>query len=139
MSLDKKTNVYFEKVEPGFTGTWGMLKLWRVWMKETAEFMKSNGVVMPDYIDGNGKSHGKREFRADDAHELFTARWMGVDNNGRRYSWALRSKNPDLMPAPKEKRLYAMDKHQDWAIERGLKLFNPEKSELRELTMRQEQ
>ena len=137
-SMEYPKNVFIEDCEQEFTGSWSMLKLWRKWMDETAKFMAGNGVVMPHYIDKDGNHHGKRSFKADDAHELFTARWMGVDGNGSRYSWALRSTDKNIKPAPKGKRLYAMEKHLNWATEKGLKLTNPEDSEFRKVSMETE-
>jgi len=149
VELDSKFYEMYKKygkltvtIEPGiesdFHGTWPMARLWRKWMQETADFMTASGVKMSEYIDSKGKAHGERPFNPNDAHELFAKRWLGVDEKGRRYSWALKS-NPDRPKAPKSKRLYAMDKHQAWATERGLSLTNPENSEFRKLQMKQEQ
>lgn len=124
--------------EPG-TGSVPMLRTWRGWMGETAEYMAASGCTMPGYIDSKGNAHGKRPFNADDAHELFTMRWLGSDENGNRYSWKMRDKSGEVTPAPKSKRLYAMDKHLAWATERGIKLTVPRDGEYAKLSKRQEQ
>ena len=136
--LEGKWHVYWEQPEPEFVGTWSMLKLWWKWMGQTAEFMHNNGVRMPHYVDSQGNNHGERFFKADDAHELFTARWMGTDKHGRRLSWSISKNDSHRVQAPKSKRLYAMEKHQAWAVEKGINLANPEDSEFRKLQMEQE-
>lgn len=110
------------------TGTVPMLRTWRGWMAETARHMAAMGCVMPLYIDSKGVPHGTRPFNADDAHELFTIQWLGCDEDGRRYSWAI-SNNPDVTVAPKSKRLYAMDKHVQFCAERGIKITIPRNGE----------
>lgn len=106
------------------TGKWGMAKVWRKWMSETAEWMARQGATMPLCFDKDGKPYGYRAFNEHDAHELFTARWLGVDSDGKRYSWSKKGRD-GMIPAPKSKRFHAMQMHEIWATERGIKLFNP--------------
>ncbi|MDP1931930.1 MAG: hypothetical protein Q8L60_10780 [Gammaproteobacteria bacterium] len=119
------------------TGTIPMLRTWRGWMGETARHMAAAGCTMPLYIDSNGVAHGKRPFRGDDAHDLFTSMWLGCDENGNRYSWSI-SSNPELTVAPMSKRLYAMDKHVAWCAERGIKITIPRTGEYAEGMREQE-
>lgn len=119
------------------TGTVPMLRTWRGWMGETAKFMAAAGCFMWMYVDKNGVGHGKRPFNANDAHDLFTSRWLGLDEQGRRYSWAM-SKDPELTVAPKFLRLHAMNLHLQYATERGIKLTIPRNSEFQRLQDEQE-
>lgn len=109
-------------------GTVPMLRTWRKWMAETAAFMAARGCTMPHYIDKDGKHHGTRPFNADDAHELFTSTYLGVDEHGRRKSWSLTSADNEIQASMGD-RLHAMDTHLQWALEKGIKLTIPRKSE----------
>lgn len=111
------------------TGTIPMLRTWRGWMAETARYMAASGVTMPLYIDGEGNFHGTREFNADDAHELFTMKWLGADEHGRRYSWSMSRKDASIKQAPHSKRLFAMDRHVQWCAERGINITIPREGE----------
>lgn len=119
------------------TGTIPMLRTWRGWMAETARHMAHMGCTMPLCIDANGNPHGSRPFNADDAHELFTMKWLGADEDGRRYSWSM-SNSGELIQAPFSKRLYAMDKHVQWCAERGIKITIPRTGEYAEGMREQE-
>jgi len=119
------------------TGKWGMARLWRSWMGSTAKFMCGNGVTMPLMFDASGKPFGKREFNPEDAHELFTAQWLGTDADGTRLSWS-KSGRDGMRAATKGERYMAMLRHENWATERGIRLFNPKYSEYRELQQQQE-
>jgi hypothetical protein len=119
------------------TGKWGMARLWRSWMGSTATFMAANGVTMPLMFDKEGKPYGKRDFNPDDAHELFTQQWLGVDSDGTRLSWS-KSGRDGMRPATQGERFNALRKHESWATERGIRLFNPRDSEYRELQEQQE-
>jgi|GEM_PF-1253709 len=116
------------EVKSESTGTIPMLRTWRGWMGETARYMASQGCTMPHYIDSKGIARGRREFNGDDAHDLFTTLHLGCDENGRRYSWSM-SKDPDVTQAPHSKRLYAMDKHVHWCVEKGIKITIPRTGE----------
>lgn len=114
------------------TGNWSMTRLWRAWMNTTAEFMAGKGVTMPLYIDSNGNFHGKRRFNSDDAHELFTAKWLGVDENGKRLSWSKCGRD-GMRQATKGERFIALQRHELFCTERGIALLNPRDSEYQEL------
>lgn len=114
------------------TGKWGMSRLWRAWMSTTAKFMAAQGCTMPLMIKGDGGHFGKREFNANDAHELFTAQWLSVDAKGIRLSWAKQG-HDDMRPATKGERYTAMMKHENWCVEKGIKLFKPRGSEYSQL------
>lgn len=119
------------------TGTIPMLRTWRGWMGQTAQHMAAAGCFMPLYIDSQGVARGRRAFNGDDCHDLFTSRWLGVDEQGRRYSWSM-SSNPELIVAPKFLRLHAMNLHLEWSTERGIKLTIPRNSEFQKLQEAQE-
>lgn len=105
------------------TGKWGMAKVWRKWMSETAEWMARQGATMP-LCWKDGQPYGSRAFNEHDAHELFTAQWLGVDAEGNRLSWSKKGRD-GMRPATKSERFHAMQRHESWAVERGIKLFNP--------------
>jgi hypothetical protein len=113
-------------------GTIPMLRTWRKWMGETAAFMAARGCTMPHYIDSSGKHHGTRPFNADDAHELFTSTYLGVDEEGKRKSWSLTSADTEVQASMGD-RLHAMDTHLLWCMEKGIKLTIPRKSEYQQL------
>lgn len=129
--LEEKPNLVVSMQEAG-SGKWGMARLWRMWMSTTGEWMASQGVTMPMFITPEGKFVGKRPFNAEDAHELFTSRWLGVDENGLRLSWS-RSGHDGMRPATKGERLGALRSHEEYANERGLLLFKPRDSEYQKL------
>ena len=140
---DDETLAYVQRLAPAHklvvkapnteTGSIPMLRTWRGWMNETATFMAWRGCKMPLYIDSTGTPQGSRIFNADDAHEMFTRLWLGVDEKGNRYSWAMRSKDPEVVVAPKSRRLFAMDKHLEWSIEKGITLTIPRHGEYADL------
>ena len=113
------------------TGKWGMARLWRSWMATTAEFMAAGGCKMPLMIGRDGKWHGEREFNNNDAHELFTSQWMGVDEQGSRLSWAKSASNGARV-ATKGERFNALRRHEEWALNKGIKLWIPRESEYKE-------
>lgn len=115
-------------------GKWGMARLWRSWMKITADYMAANGAKMPLMTREDGSWYGSRPFNEKDAHELFTAQWLGVDENGNRLSW---KKSEGENVADKGQRFIAMMRHQDWCIEKGIALPKPRNSELHELEQSQ--
>lgn len=115
------------------TGTIPMLRTWRMWMAQMAQHMAANGAVMP--LWPMHPERGSRPFNADDAHESFTHLLLGCDENGQRYSWSMGSgKNQ----APKDKRLYAMDKLVAMAFEKGVALKIPQNSEYSKLKQENE-
>jgi len=116
------------KISSAYEGKWGMARLWRSWMATTAQFMAQNGVTQPLYIDSNGKAHGSRPFNKDDAHELFTMRWLGTDEKGNRLSWAKTSKD-GRRKADKGERYHALVQHEDWCLNKGVALLKPRDSE----------
>lgn len=115
------------------TGKWSMARLWRKWMSETASYMANRGSVMPLMTREDGSWYGSRPFNADDAHELFTSQWLGVDSSGNRLSWAKSGDNA----ADKGQRFIAMLRHQDWCVQKGIMLTMPRDSEFNDLLERQ--
>ena len=121
--------------QPAGTGNWGMARLWRSWMSTTAKFMAGNGAKMPLMIKADGTWYGERQFNSEDAHELFTRQWLGVDENGKRLSWAA---SGDQRKATKGERYNALRRHEEWAINKGIMLFKPRDSEYEKLSQEQE-
>lgn len=120
------------------TGKWGMARLWRAWMSSTAVWMAKNGATMPLCLDKTGSNYGARPFNSNDAHELFTTQWLLVDADGTRLSWA-KDDHDGMRKATKGERFLCMLKHEQWAIERGIKLFKPRDSEFSKLEDEQNQ
>ena len=116
----------------GKIGKWGMARVWRAWMSDTAKWMAKNGATMPLYVKSDGSVYGNRPFNKDDAHELFTSQWLGVDKNGDRLSWAKRA-HDGMRVATKGERFLAMQRHEQYATERGILLFNPRDSEYQQI------
>lgn len=122
--------------QPANTGKWGMARLFRKWMATTADFMANNGVTMPLMTKSDGTTYGTRRFNADDAHELFTAQWLGVDQEGVRLSWSKTGRD-GMRPATKGERFDALRKHENWCVEKGITLFVPRDSEYMQLIKEQ--
>ena len=85
---------------------------------------------MPLVIKADGTMYGTRQFNAEDAHELWVKKWLGVDSNGDRYKTATGDKG---------NMLFMMDKHLQWAAERGLSLTIPKDGEYAKLTREAQQ
>ena len=117
------------------TGKWGMAKLWYKWMSETAAWMAANGSKMPLMIKADGSWYGSRPFNEKDADELFTAQWLGVNEKGERLSW---QKKEGANTADKGQRYIAMLKHENWCIEKGIKLTIKRDDEYSELKAKQD-
>ncbi len=122
--------------EKATTGKWGMARLWRAWMATTAKWMSENGAKMPLVINKDGGQYGSRPFNADDAHELFSAKFLPTLPNGERLSWSKDTGN-GRVKADRAQRLHAMQQHDAWATERGIYLFRPGDSEYQQLIDRQ--
>jgi len=120
------------------TGKWTMSRLWRKWMSITAEFMAANGVTMPLMLKADGSAYGKRAFSCDDAHELFTSQWLGLDADGTRLSWSKKG-HDGMRPATKGERFNALRKHENWCVDKGVRLFVPRNSEYEQLQREQNQ
>jgi hypothetical protein len=115
------------------TGKWGMSRLWYMWMSQTAEWMVERGAKMPLFLNPDGTYRATRLFNEDDAHELFTSKYLFLDAYGTRLSWARKAHN-GMRPATKAERWLAMLKHDQWATEKGILLFHPRDSEYQQLT-----
>lgn len=110
-------------------GTIPMLRTWRLWMATAGEYMANNGATMPLCLDKDRKPYGSRPFTADDAHELFSYQFMPVAN-GVRKSWVIHSdKHGEMQAASIGEKLHAMERMQQWAVERGINLYADENSE----------
>lgn len=115
-------------------GKWGMQRLWRSWMAVVADFMAENGATMPLMINQKGETYGKRRFNAQDAHELFTSQFLGLNEKGERLSWR---KSEGENVADKGQRFLAMLKLQAWCVEKGINLPMPRDSEFNDLNENQ--
>ena len=118
--------------KPKSEGKWGMARLWRSWMESTAEYMAFKGAVMPMFIDKDGTMRGERKFNKQDAHELFTIKWLGTDNKGSRLSWARKPADGETI-ADQGQRFHALQRHEQWMTERGIKFINPREGEFASL------
>jgi len=127
IELRDSPSLLFTSQDPSI-GKWGMAKLWRMWMSETAKFMAANGSVMPLMIAKDGSWFGERPFNEKDAHELFTSQWLGLDGEGKRLSWA-KDDREGMRKATKAERYIAMMKHENWCIEKGINLPAPKDSD----------
>ena len=126
------------KTQDANTGKWGMARLLRSWMTTTARFMAASGVTMPLMMSADGQQFGQREFNAEDAHELFTSKWIGVGEGGQRLSWS-KSGNNGKRAATKGERYNALRQHDQWCVERGITILMPRDSEYEQLTQEQNQ
>lgn len=124
----------FTVTEHNGTGKTGMLRLWRKWMAITADYMSANGSKMPLMTRSDGSWYGSRPFNSDDAHALFTSQWLGLNEKGERLSWVM-SDGENV--ADTGQRFRAMLQHEDWCLEKGIKLPQPRNSELHELKGKQ--
>lgn len=113
-------------------GTVPMLRTWRGWMRETARHMARHGCTMPLMFDKDGNPFGSRPFNEYDAHELFTSRFLGVDEFGRRKSWAMNPEGDEEVTATMADRLWCMDRMMEWAAEKGINLTIPRNSQYEE-------
>lgn len=129
--------VVIVKTQSAKTGKWGMAKLWRSWMATIAECMAANGAVMPLVMGKDGTYKATRPFNADDAHELFTYKCLGEDENGNRLSWS-KTGHDGMRAATKGERWHAMRMVEQWATERGIVLYNPADSEYMQYLQEQE-
>lgn len=132
----KESPVLVVSVNSAHTGKWGMTRLWRSWMAPTAKFMADNGVKQPLMIKSDGSWYGERPFDENDAHELFTRQWLGVDKDSIRLSWS-RKAHSGMRVATKGERFNALRKHEEWALSKGIILFKPRGSEYERLEQEQ--
>lgn len=134
--LDSES-VLIASTQSAKVGKWGMTKLWRAWMQSTAEFMADNGCTMPLVIDSDGTAFGTRKYNSEDAHLYFTHLHLGVDKDGVRLSWSRQGRD-GMRAATKGERFNALQRHEAWASERGIKLFKPRGSEYEKLELEQD-
>ena len=119
-------------------GTIPMLKLWRMWMSDIAEFKAARGSVMPLYIDEQGNHIGQRKFNAEDAHEAYTYLCLGCDERGIRYSWAVNTdKYQDRVTADLGRKLRAMQKFHEHCLEHAIPIRIPDRNEYSDLMRKQ--
>lgn len=128
-SLDLSGKPWVFKWSRENPNSWPMKKTWRMWMRETADWMAGNGATMPLCMR-DGQPWGSRPFNEQDAHELFVSHHLGVDEKGERYKTA---------DGDKGQMLLMMDKHVAWATERGLMLTIPQDGEYMKLKSASEQ
>lgn len=107
-------------------GKWTMTRLWRSWMNSTAIFMADAGVFV-DVKNKSGQVIFRRKFNKDDAYELFCSK-LCCDENGNRLSWGKKGRD-GMRTANRGERCFAMQQHQQWMVERGIKHLNPNDSD----------
>lgn len=107
-------------------GKWTMARLWRSWMDSTAKSMAKRGVNML-IVNADDICISERPFDANDAHELFTSKYLS-DENGQRLSWSKKGRD-GMRQATRGERVYAMEQHQAWMIDKGISHMNPDDSE----------
>lgn len=117
-------------------GSINMLRTWRGWMGETAAYMAALGAKI-NYTNDAGVVYFTREFNGDDAHDLFTSKYLGTDEEGRRKTWSMSRKDDGAIQASIGDRLWAMDRHLEWCTEKGWKLTIPRNSEYTKLKAEQ--
>ena len=113
-------------------GKWGMTRLWRSWMSDTAKFMAGNGAIMPLWVNPDGTYTRTRQFNKNDAHDLFTIKYLGTDESGNRLSWVNSPADGEVV-ATQGQRFHALQQHQIWMTERGISHINPRDSEFASL------
>lgn len=118
------------------TGSQSMLNTWWMIVTEVSQWMAWQGAKMPLYVDKNGNWVGERRFTKDDGHEAFTVLFLGTDEQGRRKTWK-RSSTTDEVVASIGDRVWAIDQLIQLAVEKGITIRIPEKSEYRKLKARQ--
>jgi hypothetical protein len=114
------------------TGKWGMARLWRGWMGKIGAWMAEQGAVMPTVLDKDGKYKNTRAFNENDAHELFTSKFLLLNAGGERLSWS-KSGRDGMRAATKGERFFALQQCEEWATLRGIILFTPRDSEYNQL------
>lgn len=106
------------------TGRWTMARLWRAWMQPTTSYLVQRGYHQALLLDPQGRPYGQRNLTEEDAHQAFTAQWLGVDRAGFRLSWS-RTGRPGMRAATARERMTALQRHQAWAQRRGVSLEIP--------------
>ena len=110
------------------TRTTKMNKLWRKWMQQTASWMNGQGARI-EVKNKKGILIHKRHINQQDAHEMFVMHWLGCTDEGLREMTAGMQKG---------RMLYMMDKHSEWAVQKGLLLIYPSDSEYNKLKQESE-
>ncbi len=107
-------------------GKWTMTRLWRSWMGSTGKFMADRGVNML-IVNSDDICISERPFDQNDAHELFTNKYL-QDGRGKRLSWSKKGRD-DMRQATRGERVFAMQQHQAWMVDKGIKHMNPKDSD----------
>jgi len=126
-ALEKEPHLVVS-VKGASVGKWGMSRLWYSWMATVAKHMDDAGVKMPLMLDFTGVQYGTRSFNANDAHDLFSFKFLPLGENGNRLSWS-KSGNKDSRAADKGERFHALRQLEIWATERGITLLKPRDSD----------
>ena len=126
-ALEKEPHLVVS-VKGANTGKWGMSRLWYSWMDTVSRHMSESGVTMPLLISGNGENFGTRPFNANDAHSIFSHKFLGCGENGNRLSWS-KSGSKDSRAATKGERFHALRQLEIFCVERGITLLKPRDSD----------
>jgi len=133
----EKNPVLVVSSQSGSTGPWGMARLWRGWMSKIGSWMADQGAVMPTVLAKDGTYQNTRPFNQNDAHELFTSKFLYLDSNGERLSWSKKGRD-GMRAATVGERYNALRMCEDWATMRGIILFTPRDSEYNQLKQQQD-
>lgn len=110
------------------TRTIPMNKLWRMWTQQTADWMNRQGAKI-EVKNKKGELIHNRPVNSQDAHEMFVMHWLGLTEENER------ELTRDMQ---KGRMLYLMEKHSEWAVQKGLLLTYPSDSEYNKLKQESE-
>ena len=116
------------EVKKKSTRSLSMNALWWMWMGQTAAWMGKQGVTY-QLTNSKGVVIFERPLTPKDAHDMFVEHWLGVDENGKR---------AETKKMQKDRFLYLMDKHSEWAVRKGLILTYPSDCEYSKLKAKTE-
>ncbi len=126
-ALEKEPHLVVS-VKGASVGKWGMARLWYSWIATVAKHMANSGVTMPLMVDQVGNVYGERPFEENDAHLLFSPKFLGVDENDKALSWSKKGRD-GRRAADKGERFHALRQMEIWATERGITLLKPRDSD----------
>jgi hypothetical protein len=119
--LEKTPNLLISTNDAN-VGKDGLRNLWMKWLVPMTKYLVSCGAKMPLAIKADGTPYGERDFTTSDAHHYFTSTILGLDKDGVRLSWS-RSGQDGRRAATKWERFYALQRMQEFAMERGIPLM----------------
>lgn len=115
------------EIKKATIGKWTLAKLWRVWMSKTTDWFADQGYGLT-ITSKSGKYGTIIPFNADNIHELFTIKWLGTGNDGKRLSWSKKN-HSGMQVATQGERYHALRCHEEWCLGKGIDLKKPRNSE----------